>query len=111
MNRATGSPGSGVVFIVEKRWHCPACGRLHKTLKPQWSTPLHRCKELHGAWVPFVAQGTEAHIRVNEREDYVGNDVPTTDSDGRPIMSVTTERKDGEDTHIFVPNIQRSFQQ
>jgi len=43
-------------------------------------------------------------VRSVEREDYVGDQVVQYDDNGRPIMSVITERPDGSyDTAVMAP--------
>jgi hypothetical protein len=90
-----------VLLNAEKRWECPACGLQHKTTEPRPHTPMHTCPALSGLDAPFVeVTGIEfkkhsARLVVNEREDYIGSEVVTLDANGRPIMSVSTERADG----------------
>lgn len=84
-------------------WYCPACHREDATKIAAPHSHYHQCAKLKGAWVPFVEQGVKAGIRVNRRGDYVGNDLVTVDGEGQPVMSVTTQRNDGEDCTIFAP--------
>lgn len=51
----------------------------------------------------MVPAGTKAKITAHDREDYVGNEVVQTDPSGRPIMSITTTRDEGEDCMVFAP--------
>jgi hypothetical protein len=60
---------------------------------------------MRGAWVPFVVAGTKAALRINRREDYQGSDNLTCDGEGVPVMSVTTQRDEGEDCTVFAPGI------
>jgi hypothetical protein len=53
-----------------------------------------------------VAAGIKAKLTINERGDYVGKDLVQTDGYGRPVMSITTTRDDGEDCTIFAPAAQ-----
>lgn len=92
-----------VLIGAEHQWRCPECLREHVTHRREPHTPLHQCARLRGAWAPFVAAGVKAHLEINERGDYVGKDLVTCDSNGRPVMSVTTHRNDGEDCTIFAP--------
>lgn len=98
-------PTKGVLIDAQENWECPSCARQHVTTNAGSQVPLHQCPVHAGAWVPFVPAGLKAHLRVNEREDYIGSDTPTTDAEGRVIQSVTTERNDGEDCHIFATTI------
>ena len=103
---------AGVLAKVEHRWECPACGRQHVTHRADAHTPLHQCPKLRGAWAPFVAAGVKAKLTLHEREDYVGRDhgLVQTDGYGRPVMSVTTTRDDGEDCHVFAPVARIQFE-
>lgn len=49
--------------------------------------------------------------RINERQDYIGTDTPTTDANGRIIQSVTTVREEGEDCHIFAPTVNKDLRE
>jgi hypothetical protein len=41
-----------------------------------------------------------------EREDYVGREQVQTDANGRPVMSITTERPDGSnDAVVLAPTV------
>jgi len=52
----------------------------------------------------MVPEGTRANVTKVEREDYVGSETVTYDSDGRPIMAVNVEREDGSnDRVVFAP--------
>jgi hypothetical protein len=52
----------------------------------------------------MIPAGTKAKVTAHDREDYVGNEIVPTDANGRPIMSITTERPDGSnDTTVFAP--------
>lgn len=101
----------GVLLDATQYWECVSCARQHVTTQAGVLTPLHQCPVHHGAWVPFVPAGTKANLRINERQDYIGTDTPTTDEDGRIIQSVTTEREDGEDCHIFAPTHNRNLRE
>lgn len=95
----------GILLDNTENWECPSCNRQHVTRNAGTQVPLHQCPSHALAWVPFVPAGVKAHLRINEREDYIGTDIPTTDGEGRIIQSVTTEREEGEDVHIFAPTI------
>ena len=96
---------AGILIDMDRRWECPSCGRQHVTKDSVDGVqmPLHQCAALAGTWVPFVPAGTKAGHRIQEREDYLGKDIGTTDANGRVIQSVYTVREDGEDCHIFAP--------
>jgi hypothetical protein len=42
-------------------------------------------------------------VKAVEREDYVGDEIVTTDGDNTPIMAVETIRDDGNDVAVFAP--------
>ena len=95
---------AGIRIDMDCHWECPSCGRQHVTkANGNVETPMHSCTEFHGAWMPFVPAGTKAAYRLNDREDYIGSDIPFTDAEGRVIMSVTVQREDGEDCFIMAP--------
>lgn len=103
---------AGIVIDMDRRWQCNSCGRLHvtKASTEGVQVPLHQCAGLAGTWVPFVPAGSEAILRVEERQDYVGKDTPFMDANGRPIMAVYTQREDGEDCHILAPTVNMNIQ-
>ncbi len=51
----------------------------------------------------MVSAGTRAKVTANEREDYIGTEQVQTDAEGRPVMSIVTEREDGQDVVVFAP--------
>lgn len=86
-----------------KRWECPACGKISVTHTTQPHTQMHHCTALKGLVVPMVPAGTKAKLVAKEREDYVNGEEVQMDGEGRPIMSVTTTRDDGEDCTVYAP--------
>lgn len=96
---------NGMMLDVSQAWTCPSCARQHQTTGAVSQVPLHQCPNHAGAWVPFVAEGVAAVHRINERQDYLGSDTATPDQNGRIIQSVTTEREDGEDCHVFATTV------
>lgn len=102
----------GLLLDTQENWQCSACGQQHVTKGAKATqVPLHQCRTHAGAWVPFVRDGVTAHVRVHEREDYIGTETPTTDANGRIIRSVVTERDDGEDCHIFATTVNYDWRQ
>lgn len=95
---------------VAHQWRCPECSREHVTRETLPHTPMHQCPRLRGAWAPFVPAGTKAKLTVNTWEDYVGGELVQTDGEGRPIMSITTTRDEGQDCHIFAPTAQAVYE-
>lgn len=82
-------------------WYCPEC-KL-EAQSTQRGMPLHSCPQLQGVMAPMVKQGVKARLKVNFREDFVKKDLVTTDANGRVVMSITTQRDDGEDLLVHSP--------
>lgn len=76
-------------------WECPSCGTTAQTVhRPKG--PMHDCPGHHGLSLALRPAGERSRIRVNEREDYLSrDDIPQTDGNGRPVMSVNTDFPDG----------------
>jgi hypothetical protein len=65
---------------------------------------MHPCAGLAGLTVPMVPAGTRGENRMVEREDYIGAElVQLAPGTGRPVMSVSTVRDDGEDATVYAP--------
>ena len=88
------------LLISARRWTCPDCPVEAVTHEAQPHSQLHQCKAHGGLAVPMVLDGTKAGITIREREDYVGTDMVQL-HEGRPIMSVTVERDNGQDVAVF----------
>ena len=107
---AAGLASGAVLLATERHWECPSCGLQHVTRQHKPHVPMHPCRGLRGVLAPYVevhgvelAKRSVRHV-VNAREDYVGAELVRRDADGRPVMSVSTERADGSnDCHVFVP--------
>lgn len=85
-------------------WYCPRCRRTDQTRILGPHSQYHQCAAMGGAWVPFVQAGVHATLIVNHWEDYVGTgQLVTCDGNGRPVSSITTERDDGQDCHVYAP--------
>lgn len=98
-----------------KWWECPSCGRQESTQVALPHAPFHPCSKLGGALVPSVEVRTNAGLAVgavrhvvNEREDYIGPEIGLRYVDGRPVMSVTTERADGSNDCAVFPGTARA---
>lgn len=91
------------ILNADRRWFCPNCVAIDITHEGRPHTRFHTCPGLRGILAPMVAEGTKAHVYARDREDYVGSDKVQTDADGRPVMSVVTERDDGQDVAVFAP--------
>lgn len=89
-------------------WVCPSCEQTHVTFETKPHLPMHSCPKLYSISAPFVNVNDPQRARhvVVEREDYVGSENVGLNAEGRPIMSVRTERADGSnDTHVFAPAV------
>lgn len=86
-----------------RHWTCPNCGATATTNEPRPHTKFHTCPKLRFLTAPMVPAGTKAKVVAHEREDYVGSELVQTDEAGRPVMSITTERDDGQDAVVFAP--------
>jgi hypothetical protein len=94
----------------EVRWECPSCNVQDVTYEARPHTRFHSCGAQGGLTVPFVqldgrelVKNSVRHV-VKEREDYLADDIPHRDADGRVVMSVVTEYKDGSsDCTVYAP--------
>ena len=86
----------------EQHWECPSCDATAVTRETRPHSQMHPCRGLGGLTVPMVAAGTRAEHRVAEREDYIGREAVQL-HEGRPVMSVTTIRNDGQDCTVYAP--------
>lgn len=83
-------------------WVCPNCPQTFIARK-FLPNRFHQCPGLRGLLAPMVPEGIKAKVEAHDRDDYVGRDIPAVDENGRPVMSVTTTRDDGQDTMVFAP--------
>lgn len=87
-----------------RRWHCTLCGQIHVTQQAGLIVPTHSCPALGGLSVPFLDDAVKSRLVVKDREDYVGKEIVQTDGNGRPVMSIVTERADGSnDCTVYAP--------
>lgn len=90
------------ILQPEQRWECPSCDLQQVTHRRDVHTEFHHCRGLAGLWAPMVPAGTRAEHRTNEREDYIGRDLPQM-HEGRPLLNLVTVRDDGQDCTIYAP--------
>lgn len=93
-------------FILEPpvtRWICKFCNFRDVTKEARAHTRMHDCPGMGGLSTPMVDEALNVKVEVNEREDFVANEVVQLDGEGRPIMSIKTIRDDGEDCVIYAP--------
>lgn len=84
-------------------WVCPNCKFTDVTHEARPHSRFHACRGLFGLTAPLVPAGTRCEVRAVEREDYVGDEKVLLAANGRPVMSVVTEREDGTDVIVFAP--------
>ena len=85
-------------------WECPECHKTDQTRPlPGNASRMHRCPVLKGIVAPLVRKGVRSRLVAVVREDYVGNEVVTLNSDKKPIMAVRVERDSGFDVAVFAP--------
>jgi len=87
----------------ETRWECVNCDLTEVTHEAQPHTRFHTCRGLRGLTAPMVPAGTRCKVEALERQDYINGDLVQTDGEGRPVMSVVTERDDGTDVAVLAP--------
>lgn len=88
---------------AESRWECQHCEHKQVLRGAVPGAVIHKCRGLAGVIAPLTPAGTRCRVRVFEREDYVAGETVQTNGYGRPIMSVVTEREDGQDCLILAP--------
>lgn len=84
-------------------WYCPNCHQRGMTRETRPHSRYHHCPKLGGLVAPMLVVGTKAKVTAVERQDYVGKEHGLVYRDGRPIMSVVTEREEGTDVMVFAP--------
>lgn len=93
-----------VVVGAVRHWACPNCKATAVTREARPHTRFHACPGLKGITAPLVEAGVRVRVTAQEREDYVGNAIPHTNQDGRPIMAVRTDYPDGHnDLAVLAP--------
>ena len=87
-----------------RHWHCPECKLTDATKDNGVGTRYHQCPRLRGLSVPMLLAGVNAKIVLHEREDYIGDEVVQLDPERkRPVMSIVTERDNGQDVVVLAP--------
>jgi hypothetical protein len=100
----TGHPTQVRLTAEERHWVCPVrhCTIEARTRVARPHTPHHLCPQT-GVMTPMVPKGARVGVTLNERQDYVGNELVQVDRHGRPIQSVVIEREDGTDCSVLAP--------
>jgi hypothetical protein len=94
----------------ETYWYCPRCSAEDVTFESKPHTRFHACPGTRGLTVAFLPKGTKAKVTIEERQDYVGNELVQLDPEkGRPVMAVVTERDDGIDRMVYAPTATGHF--
>ena len=83
---------------VPQKWDCPNCTAYAVSFGQP--NRFHHCAGQAGLLAPMVPAGTRARVTAHEREDYIGGEDVQFDGNGRPVMSITTERADGSNDVI-----------
>lgn len=91
------------ILKTERRWVCPNCTYTDVTFEMAPHTRFHPCRGLRGLTAPMVPDGLRAKVEAVDREDYVGEEMPQVDGEGRPVMSIITTRDDGQDCSVLAP--------
>lgn len=92
-----------VLVTPVHHWRCPNCQLIETTVEARPHTRFHVCAGLHGLTAPMVPAGTQAKVEAKLREDYIGTEIVQTGDDGKPYMSVTVTRDDGQDAVVYAP--------
>lgn len=92
-----------VILGSELHYGCPNCTAQLKLEQLPTKPLLHPCRGLKGLMAPMVRDGIGCKVEAVERDDYIGKDLPQTDGEGRPVMSIVTTRDDGTDCQVMVP--------
>jgi len=98
--------GGGVPLLSAERWWvCPNCPQTAVTREAAPHTRYHTCSRgpAAGMTMPMVPAGTRCKIEAAERQDYVGRELVQVNAEGRPVMSVTITRDDGQDCAVYAP--------
>lgn len=89
---------------AERRWVCPNCAHTRVTTSAEQHVVIHVCPGLGGLTAPLVPDGTDCRVVRQDREDFLGRDIPQIDDQGQPAMAVVTEYADGRrDTMVLAP--------
>lgn len=91
------------VLNAQRHWECPNCTFTDVTQEVAPHSRFHACRGLRGLTSPMVPAGTRARVSAVDREDYVGSEIVQTDGEGKPVMSIVTEREDGQDCAVLAP--------
>lgn len=84
-------------------YECPNCDSKLQLPRLPDKPVLHPCRGLKGLIAPMILEGVKAKVEAREREDYVKQDIPHYDGEGKAIMSIVTTRDDGTDARVLVP--------
>ncbi len=91
-------------------WYCPSCRQTDRTQEPKPHTRYHPCPKHGYLSMPFLPTSMDAKFVVREREDYIGTEDVFLSPEGRPVMSISTERPDGSnDLIVFAPTAHADY--
>ncbi len=86
-----------------REYYCPSCHMTEHAEVPLRGMRMHTCPKMGYLTTPLLPVGVKAKHERHEREDYIGHEKVRLDADGRPVMSITTTRDDGQDCTVFAP--------
>ena len=92
-----------------REWYCPACGLEDQTKGHRVESRMHTCPKSAMMTVPMVEKGTDAEIRMQVREDYVGDELVQYGEDGVPYTNAITMRDEGYDNTVYAPTAKASL--
>jgi hypothetical protein len=98
-----GTAADPLVVTFWTEWYCPNCKQTGRTSNQGPHVRYHTCPKLRMLSAPMLRAGTKAKVTAREREDYEGADAGHVfhDMNGRPVMSIVTERDEGQDCVVF----------
>ena len=97
---------SALLLDTWQDWECPSCHLTERTRPlPPNASRMHPCPKLHSLTAPRVRAGMDCKVFAVERGDYLRDEEQRTGDDGKPYMSVVTERADGTNDAIAFPAV------
>ncbi len=111
MSTAGAARDDRLVVKFWTEWYCPNCKQSGRTENRGPHVRYHTCPKLRMLSAPMLRAGVKARVTANEREDYEGADAGHVFHDvaGRPVMSIVTEREEGQDCIVFAATATGGF--
>ena len=82
---------------------CERCNARRPVAHGDTRVPMHNCGGRAGMSVPMVREGSKDHVRLVEREDYVGQEVVRKAAEGRVFMRAEVETEDTVNVWVYAP--------